>query len=82
MQGVLNYVILRPLMTAVGVIAQLCGVYGDSSFRLDRVYIYITIINNLSQVWHRCRDAVLEKPPPLKTADRSEAKGKSCTCPL
>lgn len=50
LQGILNYVILRPLMTGIGVIAQLCGVYGDSSFRFDRVYLYTSAINNFSQV--------------------------------
>lgn len=36
-------------MTAVGVIAQLCGVYGDSDFRFDRVYLYTTVVNNFMQ---------------------------------
>lgn len=50
-QGVLSYVILRPLMTAINVFATLCGVYGDSSFRFDRVYIYTAAITNISQCW-------------------------------
>lgn len=50
MQGVLGYVILRPLMTAVGVVAQLLGVYGDGKLRFDCVYLYTTIISNFSQV--------------------------------
>ena len=49
-QGVLGYVILRPLMTAVGVVAQLLGVYGDGKLRFDCVYLYTTIISNVSQV--------------------------------
>lgn len=36
-------------MTAIGVFATLCGVYGDSSFRFDRVYIYTAAITNISQ---------------------------------
>ena len=50
MQGVLSYVILRPLMTAIGVFGQLCGVYGDASFRFDRLYIYTAAVNNIAQV--------------------------------
>ena len=70
MQGVLNYVILRPLMTAVGVIAQLCGVYGDSTFRFDRVYLYTAFINNASQVRLRlCSDSDLAGPQQLQRRD-------------
>ena len=36
LQGVMGYVILRPLMTAGGTIAQLLGVYGDGEMRVDR----------------------------------------------
>ena len=50
MQGVLGYVILRPLMTAVGFVASLIGVYGDGELRFDRVYLYTTIVSNISQV--------------------------------
>jgi len=46
---VLSYVILRPMMTATGFIAQLCGVYGDGALRFDRVYIYTVIVSNFSQ---------------------------------
>ena len=46
----LGYVILRPLMTAVGVVAQLIGVYGDGQLRFDRVYLYTTVVSNVSQV--------------------------------
>ena len=49
-QGVLSYVILRPLMTTVGVVAQLIGVFGDGQLRFDRVYLYTTLISNGSQV--------------------------------
>jgi hypothetical protein len=49
-QGVLSYVILRPLMTAVGVIGQLLGVYGDGELRFDRIYLYTTLVSNISQV--------------------------------
>ncbi|CAL5227331.1 g10272 [Coccomyxa viridis] len=50
-KGVLGYVILRPLMTAVGFVASLIGVYGDGELRFDRVYLYTTIVSNISQAW-------------------------------
>lgn len=50
LQGVLGYVILRPMMTAVGVVGQLLGVYGDGELRFDRVYLYTTVVSNVSQV--------------------------------
>lgn len=56
-QGVLNYVILRPLMTLVGLIASLCGVYGDGEIRFNRVYIYVVAVNNFSQVLLLCSTA-------------------------
>lgn len=34
--GVLSYVIARPLMTAVSVVANIAGVYGEGEFRRDR----------------------------------------------
>ena len=49
----LSYVILRPLMTGVGVIAQLLGVFGDGQIRFDRVYLYTTLVSNGSQVGGR-----------------------------
>ncbi len=57
MQGVLGYVILRPLMTAVGFVASLIGVYGDGELRFDRVYLYTTIVSNISQVCHTAEQA-------------------------
>jgi len=48
-QGVLSYVILRPVMTATGFIGQLCGVYGDGQLRFDRVYLYTVLVSNFSQ---------------------------------
>lgn len=35
-RGVLSYVIARPLMTAVSVVANIAGVYGDGEWRRDR----------------------------------------------
>lgn len=48
--------ILRPLMTAVGFTASLMNVYGDGELRFDRVYLYTTIVSNVSQVGHLIRE--------------------------
>ena len=50
-RGVLSYVITRPLLTAVGVVAGICDVYGDGEFRHDRAYPYIAFFGSLSQTW-------------------------------
>jgi Organic solute transporter Ostalpha len=56
-QGVMAYVILRPLMTLIAFIASLLGVLGDGQFRFDRVYLYTAFVNNFSQVRHKaCND--------------------------
>lgn len=47
--GILQYTIIRPLTTVVSIICQLYGVYGESEFKLTNAYIYILMINNLSQ---------------------------------
>ena len=49
-QGVLAYVILRPATSVVGFIAALFGKYGDAMLRFDRAYVYIVLVNNVSQV--------------------------------
>lgn len=50
-KGVMGYVILRPVMTAVGTIAELAGVYGDGVMQFNRVYPYTTFINAAAQFW-------------------------------
>lgn len=51
MQGVLSYVILRPLMTVVATLAMLLGAYDDGSLSYDSLYTYVSIINATSQMW-------------------------------
>ena len=48
--GVLAYVVVRPAMSAAGVLASLLGVAGDGQLRADRAYLWATIANNVSQV--------------------------------
>lgn len=50
-RGVLSYVIARPLMTAVSVVANIAGVYGEGEFRRDRAYPYVALVNNFAQAW-------------------------------
>ncbi|KAL6774564.1 hypothetical protein ACKKBG_A25495 [Auxenochlorella protothecoides x Auxenochlorella symbiontica] len=50
-RGVLAYVITRPLTTAVGVVTNLAGVYGDGEFRHDRAYPWLATVGSLSQTW-------------------------------
>jgi len=50
-RGVLSYVIARPLMTAVSVIANITGRYCDGEFKVHCVYPYVTFVNNFSQMW-------------------------------
>ena len=51
LQGVLSYVILRPLMTLVATLAMLLGTYNDGSLSYDSLYTYVSIINATSQMW-------------------------------
>ena len=50
-QGIMGYVILRPVMTAVSVITELAGVYGDGEIRYDRFYPYGAVVNAAAQFW-------------------------------
>ena len=49
--GILNYVILRPLMTAIAFITALGGCYNEGIIRADNSYIYVSVVNNFSQCW-------------------------------
>ena len=49
-RGVLSYVIARPLMTAVSVVANAAGAYCDGEFRAHCAYPYVAFVNNCSQV--------------------------------
>ena len=49
--GILNYVILRPLMTAIAFITALGGCYSEGVIRADNSYIYVAVVNNFSQCW-------------------------------
>ena len=55
-QGVLAYVVVRPLMSVAGLLASALGVGGGMSggegpFRADRAFVWAALANNASQVW-------------------------------
>lgn len=50
-RGVLSYVIARPLMTAVSVVANIGGVYCDGAFKADCAYPYVAFVNNCTQMY-------------------------------
>lgn len=49
--GALQYTVVRPIMTAVALICELAGVYDEGNFGFRRGFLYVAIINNLSQIW-------------------------------
>lgn len=48
--GILQYVIVRPVTTLLAVFSQFFGVYGEGQYDLQNTYIYLLIINNISQI--------------------------------
>ena len=49
--GVLQYTVIRPMVTIVALICQLCGAYKDGEFSVSSAWLYLTFINNASQVY-------------------------------
>ena len=49
-QGILQYTVIRPITTIVALLSQLTGVYGEGSWSPSYSYIYLFIVNNLSQM--------------------------------
>lgn len=47
--GILQYTVVRPLSTAISVICEVSGVYGEGEFVANRAYPYLLVVNNLSQ---------------------------------
>jgi hypothetical protein len=50
-RGVLSYVIVRPLATAVSVAANARGAYCEGEFRAACAYPYVALANNCTQMW-------------------------------
>lgn len=49
--GVLQYTILRPITTLIALICEICGVYEEGEISANSAWIYLTFINNISQIW-------------------------------
>ena len=50
-QGVMTYVIIRPVMTVIGIVCTLTNVYGDGEWRFNRFYPYSALFNGIAQFW-------------------------------
>ncbi|CAG5135698.1 unnamed protein product [Candidula unifasciata] len=48
--GVLQYTVVRPAMTVVALICEMCGKYNEGDFDFSTAWSYIVIINNVSQI--------------------------------
>lgn len=48
--GVMQYVVVRLALTTAMLVLQAKGLYAEGNFRLDRGYVYVTILANCSQL--------------------------------
>lgn len=49
--GVLQYTVVRPVTTVIALICELSGAYSEGEFSLKAAWLYLVIINNISQIW-------------------------------
>jgi len=49
--GTLQYVVLRPILAWATFALYQNGLYNSGEFRIDRGYLWVTLINNASQIW-------------------------------
>jgi len=47
----MTYVIIRPVMTVIGIVCTLTNVYGDGEWRFNRFYPYSALFNGIAQFW-------------------------------
>ncbi|GIL57644.1 hypothetical protein Vafri_12839 [Volvox africanus] len=50
-KGVLNYVILRPICTALAFITDIFNKYGEGQIDFKKSYVYLAAMTNFSQLW-------------------------------
>ncbi|GMH41682.1 hypothetical protein BSKO_09592 [Bryopsis sp. KO-2023] len=50
-KGILNYVILRPITAVMGMVAEALDFYKSGRFWPDGMWFWVTMINNVSQIW-------------------------------
>nr|CUU00198.1 hypothetical transcript [Hymenolepis microstoma] len=71
--GVLQYTVIRPITTIVALICEMSKVYEETNFSPKYAYLYLTIINNISQIWalyclvlfYQCTRAELKEMKPI-----------------
>ncbi|VDO08498.1 unnamed protein product [Rodentolepis nana] len=71
--GVLQYTVIRPITTIVALICEGAKVYQETNFSPKYAYLYLTIINNISQIWalyclvlfYQCTRAELKEMKPI-----------------
>eukprot|EP01038_Epipyxis_sp_PR26KG_P017202 gene17202-23701_t len=49
--GVLQYVVIKNVTAIIVFILVLCNQYQEGQFRFDKGYLYVCLINNISQLW-------------------------------
>ncbi|XP_052252275.1 transmembrane protein 184C-like [Dreissena polymorpha] len=49
--GVLQYTVVRPITTFIALICEISGVYHEGEFSPKSGWLYVTILNNVSQIW-------------------------------
>lgn len=49
--GVLQYVVVKPVLGLISFICNATGVYGDGEIKADRAYPYVAFFANASQIW-------------------------------
>ena len=50
MQGVLNYVIIRPVSTSIALITDYFDKYGQGRIDFSKSYIYLAVVTSFAQV--------------------------------
>lgn len=48
--GILQYTVARPMTTIVALLSQMLGIYGEGSYSLTHTYVYLFLVNNVSQM--------------------------------
>uniref|UniRef100_A0A7S2XES0 Transmembrane protein 184C n=1 Tax=Lotharella oceanica TaxID=641309 RepID=A0A7S2XES0_9EUKA len=51
LMGILQYIPISICITTVGLVCWYMGTYGDGSFDARTAYVYLTFVQNFSQVW-------------------------------
>ena len=48
--SILQYTVVRPITSVIAFVASLAGVYGEGTFLPDRLFLYVALVNNISQL--------------------------------